>query len=178
MALRATELNLITTYLHMTDPSQFRPAFARTTPGRTLMLSQMKAIDVGFYRFLYNSVGEQWCWRDRRLMSDRELRTILANPCTSVHVLYVNGVPAGYAELSARGRETEIAYFGLRPQYIGQGLGKHLLSCAIARAWDDGAERIWLHTCNLDSPHALSNYLKRGFQIYDVREEPMPERYA
>ena len=38
--------------------------------------------------------------------------------------------------------------------------------------------RVWLHTCNLDGPHALSNYQKRGFRIYEVIEEPMPELYT
>lgn len=178
MALRASEASLITTYLHMTDPAQFRPAYACSTPGRALMVAQVHGIDVSFYRFLYNSVGEQWRWRDRRVLSDRELAAILADPQTSVHVLYVNGVPAGYVELIERGKDTEIAYFGLRPQFIGHGLGKHLLSYGIARAWDGGAQRVWLHTCNLDGPHALDNYLKRGFEIYDTHEQPMPERYA
>ena len=72
----------------------------------------------------------------------------------------------------------EIAYFGLRRNYMGRGLGKHLLSYGVARAWEMGANRVWLHTCNLDGPHALANYQKRGFRIYDVVEEPMPELYT
>ena len=31
------------------------------------------------------------------------------------------------------------------------------------RAWADGANRVWLHTCTLDDPAAMPNYLKRGF---------------
>ena len=57
------------------------------------------------------------------------------------------------------------------------GLGKHLLSYGIERAWEADIERLWLHTCNLDSPHALDNYLKRGFHIYKMHRQPMPERY-
>jgi hypothetical protein len=30
-------------------------------------------------------------------------------------------------------------------------------------------ERVWLHTCTLDHPAALPNYLKRGFR--PIREE-------
>ena len=45
-------------------------------------------------------------------------------------------------ELCSSGEETEIAYFGLRPEYFGGGLGKHLLSYGIARAWDGGAKRV------------------------------------
>ncbi|MEG4004888.1 GNAT family N-acetyltransferase [Microcoleus sp. Pol11C1] len=81
-------------------------------------------------------------------------------PRTSVHVLYVNGTPAGYIELAnhqegsaARFYSTEIVYFGLKPDYIGRGLGKHLLSHGIACAWNKGTQCLWVHTCNLDAPH-------------------------
>jgi len=49
---------------------------------------------------------------------------------------------------------------------IGQGLGKHLLSCAVRDAWALRPTRVWLHTCTLDHPHALSNYEARGFVAY------------
>lgn len=177
MALRATDVNLVTTYLHMTDPAQFQPSYVQPRTGQSLMIMQMQQTDVSFYRFLYNTVGDQWRWRDRRLMTDDELAAALSCPGCSVHVLYVNGIPAGYVELAKDGDEVEIAYFGLRPQYIGNGLGKHLLSYGIARAWETGALRVRVHTCNLDGPHALSNYMKRGFSVYHIDEEPLPERY-
>ncbi len=169
-----TPHTLVKTYLHMTEPAAFRPTYS-SDPGVEIV--GLDEPDVDFYRFLYNSVGEPWRWRDRRRLSDDELRSILRAPGTSVYVLYVHGDPAGYVELSRQGQDTELAYFGLRPEYIGRGLGKHLLSYGIARAWNDGTRRVWLHTCNLDGPHALSNYLKRGFSVYDVSENPMPERY-
>jgi GNAT superfamily N-acetyltransferase len=119
-----------------------------------------------------------WRWRDRLLLPEAELEGILTDPGVSVDVLYCDGVPAGYVELARQGRDTEVAYFGLRPVFLGRGLGKHLLSWGIQRAWDDGAGRVWVHTCNLDGPYALANYQKRGFQIYKVDEQPMPERYV
>jgi len=166
--------NLITTYLEMTSPAAFQPSYLDDA---SVQIARMEKPDVGFYRFLYNSVGEQWRWRDRRLMSDEELFDVLASPNVSVHVLYVSGIPAGYVELERQGNTTEIAYFGLRPEYIGFGLGKHLLSYGIEQAWDKGTRRVWVHTCNLDGPHALNNYVKRGFSVYEVHEVPMPERY-
>ena len=33
--------------------------------------------------------------------------------------------------------------------------------------WSHQPRRIWVHTCDLDHPAALPNYLKAGFQIYD-----------
>ena len=57
----------------------------------------------------------------------------------------------------------EIAYFGLRPEFFGRGIGKAMLTRAAEEAWALGAKRVWLHTCTLDSTHALPNYLARGF---------------
>jgi len=167
---------LITTYLEMTRRSAFRPAYLNDDDSQFTVL-RMTTLDIDYYRFIYRAVGEQWRWRDRLLISDEALTAILEHPDTTVDIMYVGGVPVGFIELKREADETEIAYFGLRPGYIGQGLGKHLLSWGIAQAWSDGTQRLWLHTCNLDSPYALDNYLKRGFTIYDVREEPMPARY-
>jgi len=165
---------LVTTYLEMTSRSAFRPSYLK---GAHFSVELMKKPDVDFYRFLYAAVGEQWSWRDRLLMTASELEAIIADPCVSIDVLYVGGGPAGYVELKREGSDTEIAYFGLRPGYIGMGFGKHLLSHGIARAWQGGAKRVWVHTCNLDGPHALENYMKRGFRVVKVEEEPMLEHY-
>ena len=42
-------------------------------------------------------------------------------------------------------------------------MGKHLLTLAAEIAFTIGAARVWLHTCTLDDPAALPNYLARGF---------------
>src|SRR5207249_5531870 len=60
----------------------------------------------------------------------------------------------------------EIAYFGIVVREFGRGFGKHLLSCAVRDAWALGPRRVWLHTCTLDHPNALPNYLARGFTPY------------
>ncbi|MCB9454469.1 MAG: GNAT family N-acetyltransferase [Anaerolineaceae bacterium] len=170
-----TPETLVTTYLEMTAPAQFRPAFSNAPE---VHVYRAKMPDVTLYRALYHGVGEAWRWRDRLLLSDSELAAALAEPGREVHVLYVDSAPAGYVELVLADKAVEIAYFGLFPAYLGRGLGKHLLSCGIERAWAMGGERIWLHTCNLDAPHALANYLKRGFQVCRVEKKPMPERYT
>ena len=64
----------------------------------------------------------------------------------------------------------EVAYFGLVPEALGRGLGKHLLSCAVRDAWALGPARVWLHTCTLDHPNALPNYVARGFVPYKTEE--------
>ena len=167
---------LITTWLEMTSEEHFAPAFIRAAD---IEIVKMEMPDLGFYKFLYQSVGEEWAWRDRLQLSNAELRAILTSQDTQVHVLYVSGSPAGYVELYRHSDgSVEIAYFGLRRDYMGRGLGKHLLSYGVARAWEMAATRVWLHTCNLDGPHALANYQKRGFRIFNIVEEPLPAIYA
>lgn len=166
---------LITTYLEMTAPNQLKATYSQATDIR---IERMDEVDVSFYRYLYRAVGEKWRWRDRLIMPRSELASILHSAKTHVFVLYVNDDPAGYVELDQQGRSTEIAYFGLREAYHGRGLGKHLLSFGVQKAWDLGAERVFVHTCNLDGPHALANYRKRGFSVYQEVREPMPERYV
>ncbi len=167
---------LVTYHLLMSDPAQFKPAYADNTRGVSIV--EMGAPDVSFYRYLYEGVGESFGWRDRCIMSDHELEAAISAAHISIYVMYVDGVPGGYFELGHYGDHTQIEYFGLRPKYHGRGLGKHLLTTAIAKAWDRGVDTVGVHTCNLDSVSALPNYTKRGFFIEHTEEEPMPQRYA
>jgi hypothetical protein len=44
------------------------------------------------------------------------------------------------------------------------------------RAWSHSTARVWLHTCNLDGPAALTFYMKCGFRPYkraiEVADDP------
>jgi hypothetical protein len=87
---------------------------------------------------------------------------------------YVSGTPAGYFELERQhDAAVELASLGLLPRFIGKGIGGTLLTAAITRAWEMGTQRVWVHTCTLDHPQALSNDQARGFRI--VRREEMVE---
>lgn len=78
------------------------------------------------------------------------------------------GATAGYYELRRDDAQAvEVAHFGLAPDFIGRGFGGALLTDALRRAWAWDARRVWLHTCTLDHPAALQNYLARGMQVYD-----------
>lgn len=155
------------TYLEMRSPGALQRV---PLAGLGIRLERVEACPISFHRFLYREVGSGYHWTDRLSWTDGQTRQYLDNPRISLHVLYSGGAPAGYFELR---REDdggiEIAYFGLLPEYIGKGLGKMLLSEAVETAWNEGATRVWLHTCTLDDPAALPNYLKRGF--VPVREE-------
>jgi GNAT superfamily N-acetyltransferase len=164
---------LITTYLEMTSPDEFIPAYVENHQVR---IEPLQSVDVDFYLSLYRGVGEQLAWRDRILMPKAELQEALSK--ARVYVIYVEDVPAGYVELEMQGTDVEVAYFGLFKAYQGLGLGKHLLSFGIEKAWEMDPQRVYVHTCNLDGEHAMSNYTRRGFKVYMETREPMPERYV
>lgn len=161
---------VVTTYVEITRYEDFRPAYIDEAE---LLIKEVELPLPSFYRFLYDSVGRDYRWTDRLKWSDEQLYTYLASPSVSIWVAYYKGTPAGYIELQREAEEpgTEIVYFGLIPAFHGGGLGKHLLSFGVQRAWDEHPARVWLHTCTLDGPHALSNYLKRGFKIYKQLED-------
>lgn len=62
----------------------------------------------------------------------------------------------------------EITTFGLVPEFVGKGLGGYALTLAVTEAWNltPNVRRVWLHTSNLDHPHALPNYEHRGFRRF------------
>ena len=162
MSLTATR-----TYLEMRDPAQLTPA---PIPQANVRIERLTDCPPSFWRYLYTEVGRRHYWIDRLPWSDDDIRRYLADPSIQLWLMTVSGAPAGYFELrrDADGG-VEIAYFGLLEEFIGGGLGGHMLSEAARRAWAFDANRVWLHTCTLDHPAALQNYLKRGFVI--VRRE-------
>jgi hypothetical protein len=136
-------------------------------PREGLTVIQAKKPSVGFYRYLYNTVGQAYNWHSRGRRPDAELAALIQDPLNEVRVLYADGTPAGFAELDLRmPDEIELIQFGLLPEFIGQGLGKWFLQWAIDQAWSYRPRRFWLHTCTLDHPAALPNYQKAGFSLY------------
>jgi GNAT superfamily N-acetyltransferase len=148
-------------------------------PGeRTLALLRAELPPLHFYRYLYETVGEPWLWYERRALDDDALSAIVHDPRVEVCVLYVDGCPGGYAELDARNpSEIEVAYCGLVPEFIGQGLGLYLIECAVERAWsrDPEPSRVWVHTCTLDHPRALLAYQHAGFRAYNEEHETIDD---
>jgi GNAT superfamily N-acetyltransferase len=162
-------IETVVTYLEMTAPP--KPlAQGLLPPG--VEIRHAVAPTVSFYRYLYDTIGQDLLWTQRRLMPVAELGAILRNQAVEVNVLWVEGVPAGYLELDWRAApEIELAYFGLIPEFIGRGLGRLLLDWGVAHAWRASPTRLWVHTCDLDHPNALRVYQNAGFAIYDRRQE-------
>jgi GNAT superfamily N-acetyltransferase len=168
-------VKVVRTYLEMVSPDALRPAFNQDP---TLDLARVPPGDVAVFRQLYRDVGGPYHWRDRHAISDADLRAHLASPDVELWVLRRDGAPAGFFELARHpDRSVEIVYFGIVRQCFGHGIGKHLLTHAVRAAWALGAIRVWLHTCTLDSPSALPNYLARGFDPVRVEtyDAELPE---
>ncbi len=166
-----------TTYLEMREP----PAGTLVPPRADIGVRELGGPSVSQYRDLYRSVGADYCWVDRLVMPDEELRRILVDPRVNIFVLETAGVSAGYSELDRRtGNDIELAYFGLFPGAIGQGLGRFLLNWTLHAAWSYEPARVWVHTCDLDHPAALPNYLQAGFQVYEqkLHSQFVPEARA
>jgi GNAT superfamily N-acetyltransferase len=163
------------TSLEMLSREQLRPA-SREQALYHLMRAEVPCPELN--RFLYASVGARWYWYMRLSWSYAQWREYVERPQLETWVAYVKGTPAGYFELERQPADVvELCYFGLLPQFIGKGLGAALLTDAIARAWDMGARRVWVHTCDLDHPLALANYEKRGFKRFNVEQklEELPD---
>jgi GNAT superfamily N-acetyltransferase len=165
-------LDVTVYYLEMLASSGRRVA----PPCKGLTVRHVSAPSVAFYRELYDAVGRDFHWLTRRKMSDGTLAAVLNDPQVEMHVLDVDGTAARFAELDRRTPgEIEIVQFGLTPPFHGRGLGKWFLDWTVERAWSYGPRRLWLHTCTLDHPAALPNYLKAGFREFkqeQIRREP------
>jgi len=165
-------------HLEMHDPAQLVP---RRDPTRTLHTTQAKLPCPALNRFFYREVGRAWHWVDRLTWSDQQWMAYLGRDEQETWMVSLSGTPIGFFELEiqAGGRDIELVYFGLLPQFIGRGLGGPMLTCVIEQMWSRGPKRIWLHTCSDDHPAALANYRARGFRLfrYEVEERPSkPER--
>jgi len=122
---------------------------------------------VHFYRYLYNTIGEAYFWVDRRRMDNATLADILKNPQLEIYVLYVDGCPAGMAEIDFKDSPSGLlAYFGLLPEFVGRGLGAFFLHHAIQNAWMRPITTLLVNTCTLDHARALPLYQRVGFTPY------------
>lgn len=170
------DVDVTTWSLETTSPGDLRPAAA---PDLDVALVRARRPSPELGRFLYTAVGSRWYWIDRLVWTYAQWRDYLADPAVETWVASVEGTPAGYFELDARQEgSVELAYFGLLPAFVGQGLGGWLLTRALERAWALEPRRVWVHTCSLDGPHALANYQARGMRVSAVettRQDLPPE---
>lgn len=155
---------VVVTSLEMRDPAAVLPA--RDVPGASWF--EVTADKARISAEMYARVGAPWSWVDRASWTPEQWQRWTDRPEHHLGLLVVDApygpLTVGYAELESQpGGDVEIAYLGLLAEYTGRGLGPWLLAEALRRAWAlPGTRRVWVHTCDLDSPGALAMYRARG----------------
>ena len=124
--------------------------------------------DFQLNKFFYKQVGKKHRWIDRLSWSDEKWANYISNQNLETYVISEKNDLAGFFELlyNPELKETEISYFGLLEEYIGKGIGGYALSIAIKKSFEKQIKRVWLHTCTLDHPNALKNYIARGMRVF------------
>jgi GNAT superfamily N-acetyltransferase len=168
----AMEVLETVTFLEMTSPRQLRPG----RPAPALALERADEASAPLLRSTYERVGAPFDWQGRRTGADvwsvERWAARLSQPGVQAWLARVGGEVAGMFELEARPQgEVEIVVFGLVPEFVGKGLGAHLLTLATELAWnaeplDAPVRRVWLHTSSRDHPNARPNYERRGFRPF------------
>ncbi|MGV9293843.1 GNAT family N-acetyltransferase [Amycolatopsis sp. NPDC003676] len=146
----------------MTDARELRPS-ASSADGR-LKLIPLNGDDV---RTLTLAVGRDFSWPSQQ-WDHQQWRSYLDDRTLRHWAGVIGGEAIGLLSLNLQDApEIEIDSFGLLAEHIGQGLGGLFLTEALRMTWALPARRIWLHTSSDDHPHALANYLARGFRSFD-----------
>ena len=124
--------------------------------------------DFQLNKFFYKQVGKKHRWLDRLSWTDEKWISFISNKTLETYVISESKDLIGFFELLYNPdlKETEISYFGLLEEYIGKGIGGYALSEAIKKAFEKNIKRVWLHTCTLDHPNALKNYIARGMKVF------------
>jgi GNAT superfamily N-acetyltransferase len=163
-----------TTYLEMRTPGAFKP---RTSPVQRVCVEKIEIPTPTLNHYFFVHVGRPWRWYSRLSWTLADWKAWAEKETVGTWMGRLQGSPFGYIEIERQGSDAELSFIGLLPQFIGKGLGGFLLSEAIRIAWELNPKRVWVHTCTLDHPHALSNYLARGFSIYcrETKQEQVPE---
>ena len=170
-------------YLSMASAELLTPG---APPVKAATLVLLEACPVPTWRALYAQIGGPWHWHDRDAWSDARLDAHLASPDVRIYradatlneardarEMLVDKplIGAGFIELERHtDGSVEISYLGLDRRAFGFGLGRWIVAEATKESWAMGATKVWLHSCTLDGPVALSNYLARGFTRDRVEE--------
>jgi GNAT superfamily N-acetyltransferase len=152
---------VVRTYLELDDPARLRPAGLPRIDG--VRVARVEPPDGAVSRFFYVEVGRDHQWIDHLGRSDADWQAWAEGVETWVATAAAER--AGYYELRVDGDGVEVAYFGLLASFQGRGLGGFLLTHALRRGFEL-ADRVWLHTCTLDGPAALPNYVARGLRPF------------
>ena len=153
-----------TTVTHLEMMPPFLPATPDAGWPDGISFTREMDISVAAYRALYDQVGRQWHWVNRRMLTDRQLSAIIHHPATEIFTLKNRDRAIGFVELNFKlFPQVEIVFVGLIEDAIGRGLGSRMLERLIDYIYTRAPSRIIIQTCTLDHPSALPPYQRRGF---------------
>lgn len=117
---KTRRMEIVTHYLEITDPGEFRPSHLVRKDFSAVLASDPSP---ELNRFLYTAVGGDHYWIQRLDWTYDRWMEYLERPELETWIAHVGGNPAGYFELEEQPQSSfEIVQFGLLPRYIGQGL--------------------------------------------------------
>ena len=127
-------------------------------------------------KFFYKQIGKSHRWTDRLSWTDETWHNYINNKDVKTFVLKIESDFVGFFEqiFNKENKDYEIAYFGILDEYRNKRYGGYLLSSAIKLSLQDGARRVWVHTCSLDHKNAIKNYIARGMKIFKKEKVKMP----
>lgn len=164
----------VVTYLEMTSLDELRPGQPPPAPVSMYRLPSGSPV----VRTTDERIGAPHHW-STNCWSAEQWDEWLARPHLHHWAVRIGDEVAGLLSVEAQSDgNAEITTLGLVPEFVGRGFGGHVLTLATRLAWglparDGGStRRVWLHTSSLDHPHALPNYLSRGFRRFRVESRP------
>jgi ribosomal protein S18 acetylase RimI-like enzyme len=161
--------NIVRSYLHITSKDYL---IRSSHKDKNLEVFLEKKLTPDLCKFFYKEVGKDFFWRDRLKWSNQDWLEYINNDFFKLYILKYNNKLAGYYELlyDPRTLSMEIVYFGIFKEYYGKGIGGYLLTDAILNSFNQKVAKVWVHTCTLDHPNALKNYLARGMKVFKTEE--------
>jgi len=161
--------NIIRSYLHISSKNDLIKSSCKE---KNLEVYLEKKPTTELCKFFYKEVGKEFFWKDRLRWSDQEWLSYINNEFFKLYILKYNNKLAGYYELlyDLKTFSMEIPYFGIFKEFYGKGIGGYLLTDAILNSFNHKVDKVWVHTCTLDHPNALKNYLARGMKIFKTKK--------
>jgi hypothetical protein len=150
------------TFLYMHSKADLRPS--ALIPGLRLRKVPNK---LHLVRPMHDRVAEPYRWSGLEWSKEKWIRWLSKRTLENL-VIEIDDNPTGIASMySDQEDSVKICIFGLFPEFIGRGYGGYALTLTVEHAWQmkpvDKIARVWLRTSSMDHPHALPNYLQRGF---------------
>jgi ribosomal protein S18 acetylase RimI-like enzyme len=156
-------------YLHLLSVTDLNKSNCKEL-NLEVQLEKKPTIDL--CKFFYKEVGKNFFWRDRLKWSDQDWLDYINSDFFKLYVLKHNNKLAGYYELlyEPKTNSMEIPYFGIFKEFYGKKIGGYLLTEALSTSFKQKITKVWVHTCTLDHPNALKNYLARGMKIFKTEK--------